>query len=197
MIRLGTLLVCLISLLSCDHKDMYSLSSFTEDGQLRAVIEIPAGTNSKVEYDSQTHDFKIDQINRKDRVISYLSYPGNYGFIPSTLSNPTLGGDGDALDILVLSSSVPSGTVLDVIPVGVLKLIDNEEEDYKIIAIPAQKELQTIQTATFTQLQSQYKGVLEIIELWFLNYNPKDPARVLGWGNEKEALEMIHKNIVR
>ena len=141
------------------------------------------------------HDFQIDQIEGKDRVINFLPYPGNYGFIPGTLSNSNQGGDGDALDIIVLSSSIASKTVLEVIPIGVLKLIDNKEEDFKIIAIPYDTSIQTINATTFSQLTSKYKGVLDIIELWFLNYNPKDPALSLGWGDEKEAFKMIQKNI--
>ena len=76
------------------------------------VVEIPAGTNHKIEYDPSTDSFENDKKDGKDRVISFLPYPGNYGFIPSTLMNKDRGGDGDALDILVIGESEPTGTVL-------------------------------------------------------------------------------------
>lgn len=173
--------------------NIYELDAFTKEGVLRAVIEIPAGTNAKIEYNPSTKIFEQDQINGKDRVIQYLPYPGNYGFIPGTYSDPNQGGDGDALDILVLSFSLPTGTVLEVIPIAVFKLLDNGETDYKIIAIPKEQELQTIQTKNLSSLNSSYPKVQEIIATWFLHYNPKDTSQNLGWGNEKEAVLEIQK----
>ena len=58
----------------------------------RAVIEIPKGGTQKFEYDKQLHVFKLDR-----NLHSPVHYPGDYGFIPSTLSD-----DGDPLDVLVL-----------------------------------------------------------------------------------------------
>lgn len=174
---------------------MYQLQAFTKEGILRAIIEIPAGTNSKIEYNTSTRKFEIDQIDGQDRVIHYLSYPGNYGFIPGTQADKNDGGDGDALDILVLSSSLPTGTLIEVIPIAVFKLLDNGETDYKIIAVPQDKTLQTIKAETLNSLLLNYPKVEDIISTWFLNYNPKDPAKNLGWGDEKEALLEIKKNI--
>ncbi len=182
---------------SCKQQDVYDLHAFTKDGVVQAVVEIPAGTNAKIEYNTNAHEFEVDQIDGCDRLINYLAYPGNYGFIPGTLADSLQGGDGDALDIIVLSSSIPSGTVIEVIPLGVFKLLDNNEEDYKIIAIPYKRDLQTINASSFSSLNAQYSGVLKIIELWFLNYNPTDSAKSLGWGDEKEALATIQANLVK
>jgi inorganic pyrophosphatase len=172
---------------------IYELDAFTEGGFLRAVIEIPAGTNAKIEYNPSAKAFEQDQLNGKGRVIEYLPYPGNYGFIPGTYSDPTTGGDGDALDILILSSSLPTSTVLEVIPIAVFKLLDNAEKDYKIIAIPRRVDLQVIKANNLASVQSSYPQVLEIITAWFLHYNPKDTSQNLGWGNEKEAILEIQK----
>ena len=187
------LFILSISILTGCKKDVdyYHLDTFSPNNKLRAVIEIPAGTNRKVEFNSTSHQFEIDKENGKDRVIKYLPYPGNYGFIPSTLSKTNEGGDGDALDILVLSSSAPSGTVLEVLPIGVLKLIDNGEQDYKIIAIPSDATLQTIQATSLSQINLEHKEALTIIEKWFLNYNPKDPSKSLGWGTKDDTMQII------
>lgn len=176
-----------------ETKSLYELEAFTPEEVLRAVIEIPAGTNSKVEYSKRLHDFAIDQIDGQDRIIQYLAYPANYGFIPGTQSDKTKGGDGDALDILVLASSLPTGTVIEVIPIAVYKLLDNGEIDYKIIAIPKEKTLQTIKAETLSSFISDYPKARSIISMWFLNYNPKDPAKNIGWGDEKDALIEIKK----
>lgn len=188
-ISLLVTLIC-IACAQTTSPSYYELEAFTEEGVLQAVIEIPAGTNAKIEYNPTTNTFENDQINGQDRIINYLSYPGNYGFIPGTYSDPTKGGDGDALDILVLSSSITTGTVLEVIPIGVLKLLDNGETDYKIIAIPKEVADRTIQMSSIN-----YPQVKEAISAWFLHYNPQDTAQNMGWGNQKEAVLEIRKSL--
>ena len=185
-------------LMSCKQEtDYYSLPAYSESNTLQAVIEIPSGTNHKFEYNKATNSFDLDQKNGKDRVIEYLPYLGNYGFIPSTLSDPDQRGDGDALDILVLSESLRTGTVTSVVPLGLLKLVDNGELDYKIIANISNEEQQVIKASTFEEFSTKYPNVKKIIELWFLNYNPDDPSVIEGWGDEKEAISTIELNLLK
>ena len=83
---------------SCKNEMEYkSIPAQTEAGVM-AVIEIPAGTNRKIEYNQDLARFEIDVKDGKERIIDFLPYPGNYGFIPSTHMDPARGGDGDALD---------------------------------------------------------------------------------------------------
>src|SRR5690349_24865822 len=101
----------------------------TGDGapaEVNAVIEIPRGDTNKYEYDKQLRVFRLDR-----NLYSPVHYPGDYGFIPSTL-----GLDGDPLDVLVLVDA-PSftGCVMTVRPIGVLKMIDQTQEDEKILAV--------------------------------------------------------------
>jgi inorganic pyrophosphatase len=158
------------------------------------VVEIPAGTNKKYEYNKITNQFEIDQKKGKDRIVEFLPYLGNYGYIPSTYSDPKKGGDGDALDVLVLSESLPTGSIVEIIPIGMLKLIDDGELDFKIIAVTFNKAEQVIKAANYKQFEENYPQIKKIIELWFLNYNKDDNARIDGWVNEKEALIEIIKN---
>ncbi|TXI78961.1 MAG: inorganic diphosphatase, partial [Flavobacteriales bacterium] len=102
-------------------------------GILNAVIEIPAGTVEKRQYDIDTNTFPIDLRNGQPRLIRFLPYPANYGFIPSTRMNKEEGGDGDALDVFVLCGAVPSGTVLEVEPIGIIELLDAGERDDKLV----------------------------------------------------------------
>lgn len=166
---------------SCSStKNYYRLPALVSETTLNAVIEIPAGTNTKYEYHPSTKTFEIDQENGKDRIIDFLPYPGNYGFIPSTLSKRDMGGDGDALDVLVISEAVQTGTILEIIPIAFLKLIDDGEMDYKVIAIPQNKSNRIIRATNYAELIADYPKLLEIIELWFLNYNPNDSSSVEG-----------------
>ncbi|OAB79779.1 inorganic diphosphatase [Cochleicola gelatinilyticus] len=180
----------------CSSSEKYTvLTTLSEADTVTCVIEIPAGTNKKIEQNKQTYRFEIDQRDGKDRVIQFLPYPGNYGYIAGTYSDPEKGGDGDALDVLVIAETLPSGTILQTIPLGVLKLIDDGEEDYKILAIPSDPALQTVTAKTFSEFKSNYPQAVEIIQLWFLNYDT-EPIKVLGWGDEIEALSEIKKTIV-
>lgn len=160
---------------------------------LQAVIEIPAGTNHKIEYDYASGKFVNDQLDGKDRVINFLPYPGNYGFIPSTLMDKERGGDGDALDILVIGESVPTGTVMDVIPIGALMLRDRDEIDTKLIAIPADPAQQVIQAKDFMGFALNYDAARRIIEDWFQNYKGAEGVEILRWEDERYAQQEVEK----
>ncbi|PVW17196.1 inorganic diphosphatase [Marixanthomonas spongiae] len=174
-------------------RSLADVPTFSSNNAVHVAIEIPAGTNAKIEYNKKLNKLKVDQQNGKDRLIEYLPYPGNYGFIPSTYSDPEKGGDGDPLDALVISSSLLSGSVVETIPIGMLKLMDNGEQDYKVICIPSEKRLQTVSATSLTEFSEKYPDALKIIELWFSNYDPADTIVIEGWGDEKEALAEINK----
>lgn len=183
-------------LVSCKGtKDVYEIATYSQNGILNAVIEIPAGTNSKIEYNAGSEKFEIDQRNGKDRVIDFLPYPVNYGFIPNTFSDPEKGGDGDALDILVICSALKTGTVVQVIPIGMLNLIDSGERDSKILAVPIQKKLRTINAVNFNELKIDYPHIEDILVTWFLHYDKKDTTQINGVSDERTALEEINLNL--
>ncbi len=95
---------------------------------VHAVIEIPKGTRSKIEYDAELEVFKLDRV-----LFSAVHYPVAYGFIPSTMWH-----DGDPLDVLVVTDEpLTTGIVLDVIPIGALEMEDEHGNDLKIIAVAA------------------------------------------------------------
>ena len=92
-----------------------------------AVIEIPKGSKCKYELDKLTGLLKLDRV-----LYTSTHYPANYGFIPRTFAD-----DGDPLDVLVLcSESIHPMTLVQVYPIGVMRMIDNGSLDDKIIAVP-------------------------------------------------------------
>src|ERR1700745_3414446 len=92
----------------------------------RAFIEIPKDGTNKFEYDKQLHVFKLDR-----NLHSPVHYPGDYGFIPSTLA-----GDDDPLDVLVLVDSPSfSGCLIEVRAIGMLEMLDQGKPDEKILAV--------------------------------------------------------------
>jgi len=174
---------------------MNTIPAISKNGHVNVIVEIPAGTNKKIEYNKTAKAFEIDQRDGKDRIISFLPYPGNYGYIPATYSDPEKGGDGDGLDVLIISEAIPTGSVVEAIPIGMLKLIDAGEYDYKIICIPADSTLQTVTATTFQDIRTKYPGLLDIIQNWFLSYDPKDNPKTEGWGDELEAVLEIKKSL--
>ena len=161
-----------------------------KQGDITAVIEIPAGTNHKYEYNYESKKYVCEIRNGKPRVVKFLPYPGNYGFIPGTLMDQERGGDGDALDVLVLSESIPQGQVIGIKPIATLKLIDKGEEDHKIIAVPANKELNVLNVTSFEDLSGPVK---EIIKTWFTSYKGPDKMKFQSWESDSATYAEIEK----
>jgi inorganic pyrophosphatase len=102
--------------------------SYGEDAPkvVQAIIEIPSASKAKYEMDKETGLIKLDRV-----LFSAVHYPANYGFIPKTYCD-----DGDPLDILVISSvDVVPMCLIDAKVIGVMEMIDNNEQDDKIIAV--------------------------------------------------------------
>lgn len=188
--------VIVVHFLACQNiqqePDYYQLPATTKQG-VNVVVEIPAGTNHKIEFNPKTNTFANDKINGKIRVINFLPYPGNYGFIPSTYMDPKQGGDGDALDILVIGESQATKTVIEVLPIAVLLLKDKGELDSKIIAIPVDSTQQIIQVVNFQDFLIKYDAAKRMIEDWFLNYKGYGVMELIGWRDEQYARQEIEK----
>ncbi|TQD34877.1 inorganic diphosphatase [Haloflavibacter putidus] len=176
--------------------DYKTLPAYNAKKNLQAVIEIPAGSNQKIEYKKDTNRFVVDSINKQARVIDFLPYPGNYGFIPGTYSNPKNNGDGDALDVLVLSESLASGTLIEIKPIAMMRLLDEGEKDFKIIAVPLNKNLRTMQLDSFENLSLKYPHVRKILHSWFENYDKTDKLEIKGWTDGKTAEKLIQQALV-
>lgn len=172
--------------------DPYAVAATTGDF-IQVIVEIPAGTNHKIEFDYETGEFKNDQIDGKDRIIDFLPYPGNYGFIPGTLMERDRGGDGDALDVLIIGESVATGTLVQSIPLGALVLNDRGEIDTKLIAIPAAPDLQIIKADGFMDFSLRYDAARRIIEDWFQNYKGLDGVEIVRWEDEDYAWAEVRK----
>ncbi|MBI9038221.1 MAG: inorganic diphosphatase [Bacteroidales bacterium] len=178
---------------SCGNNDLDLLPTFSKNNVLQAIVEIPAGTNHKLEYNYNLKKIIVDSIEGKKRIIDFLPYPGNYGFIPSTKMDKQRGGDGDALDVLIISESQVSGSIIEIIPIGVLLLNDSGEIDTKIIAIPFLEEIRIIKVRDFNEFSLKYPKVKQIIEDWFLNYKGKGRVELLGWSDENAAYLEVKK----
>ena len=154
-----------------------------------ALIEIPAGTRAKWEVNDKTGKLEWKLKKGKPRLVSFLGYPGNYGFIPQTVS-----GDGSPLDVIVLDSSVERGVVQNIKILGRIKLLDKGIRDDKIIAVPfsgAFKEVDTLK-----EMLVKFPGVLEIVHTWFEGYKGSK-IQFIGYGGRKKSIRLIEKSHIK
>ena len=157
---------------------------------VNVIIEVPIGGEPiKYEMDKPSGALFVDRF-----LYTPMRYPGNYGFIPHTLSD-----DGDPLDVLVCNArAIFPGAVLNCRPVGVLIMEDNAGGDEKIIAVPSTKTTQRYdRVRTIADLA---EITLKQIEHFFAHYKDLEPgkwARIERWGDETEARRMIEEAIAR
>lgn len=187
--------LCLL-FISCDQiglkQNAVELPALTGSG-FQMVVEIPAGTNKKLEYQKTSKKFEAELIKGKERSVQFLPYPGNYGFISSTLMDEERGGDGDALDVLLIAESLPTGSLVEAIPIGSLRLKDGGELDTKIIAVPLDSSLRVFPATNFQELLLEYDPARRIIEDWFLYYKGYGQMELVGWEDEQAAWKEIEK----
>jgi len=169
-------------------KNLELLPAEPRPGVFNAVIEIPAGTADKLQYDTATNTFPIDLRNGVPRRVRFLPYPANYGFVPGTRMHKDQGGDGDAVDVLVLCTALPSGTVLEVEPIGIIELLDAGERDDKLIALPVDPALRNLEASDISELP---EAARDILVTWLLNYDPEDGAELVGVKGKVEALATV------
>lgn len=158
-------------------------------GNITVVVEIPAGTNDKWEIDKSTGRLMWEQKDGRPRVVSFLPYPGNYGFIPRTLLSREAGGDGDPLDVIILGPSLPRGAVVTARLIGVLRMQDGGEQDDKLIAVSLNGPF--AQVTSLAQMRASYPVALDIVAQWFGSYKGSDVMQVGDFADEDEAHRIL------
>ena len=157
---------------------------------VNVIIEVPIG-GEPIKYELH----KPSGILFVDRFLyTSMRYPGNYGFIPHTLSD-----DGDPCDVLIANQrGIVPGAVIAVRPVGVLKMQDEAGGDEKIIAVPVPRLTRRYEKVlSYTDLPDI---TLKQIEHFFQHYKDLESNKwveVLGWGDAAEAKQMIVESIER
>jgi inorganic pyrophosphatase len=158
--------------------------------EVNVIIENPLhGDPVKYELDKESGAMFVDRF-----LHTAMQYPGNYGFIPHTLSD-----DGDPVDCLVLGPTpVMPGAILSVRPIGVLMMEDEAGMDEKILAVPVPRMHPFHNNVTsYTDLRPI---LLEQIEHFFSHYKDLEPnkwVKTVRWGDAAEARKMILEGIER
>jgi inorganic pyrophosphatase len=150
---------------------------------VHAVIEVPKGNRNKYEYSKKAGVIKLDRV-----LYSPVVYPGDYGFIPRTLFE-----DGDPMDILVMINEATfPGCVIEARPIGLFKMIDDNEKDYKVLAVPSTDP----NFHGVSKLGDIARHFPKEVEHFFLTYKQLQGTSVEtnGWVDADEAKSEIEKS---
>ena len=157
---------------------------------VNVIIEVPIGGEPiKYEMDKASGIMVVDRF-----LYTSMRYPGNYGFIPHTLS-----GDGDPCDVLVVNTrAITPGAMMSVRPVGVLVMEDEAGGDEKIIAVPSSRITQRyVNVKTHTDLPEITRHQIEHFFVHYKDLEPGKWVKLLGWGDVAEAHRLIAEAIER
>jgi len=167
--------------------DISKISYGENPEKVKAIIEIPFGSNIKYEIEKESGAVVVDRI-----VHSAMYYPANYGFVSNTLSN-----DGDPADILVLNEyPLQAGSVINCRLIGVLIMEDESGMDEKLLAVPISKvdptfdEIKTINDVS--------KAKLAKIKNFFETYKMLEPnkwVKVKEFKGKEEATRLLDEAI--
>jgi inorganic pyrophosphatase len=158
--------------------------------EVNVIVEVPVGGEPiKYEMDKDAGTLVVDRF-----LYTSMRYPGNYGFVPHTLS-----GDGDPLDVLIANQrGIVPGAVIAVRPIGVFLMQDEAGVDEKIIAVPVQRLTRRYDNVlNYTQLPDIS---VKQIEHFFEHYKDLEQlkwVKALGWGDVDVAKKIIVESIER
>ncbi|MCY6383315.1 inorganic diphosphatase [Hoeflea prorocentri] len=162
----------------------------TPPDDVNVIIEVPVGGQPiKYEMDKDAGTLVVDRF-----LYTPMAYPGNYGFVPHTLSE-----DGDPIDVLVCNTRplVP-GCVINARPIGVLIMEDNAGQDEKIIAVPSSRLTKRYdKVVTFSDMPDI---TLQQIEHFFEHYKDLEPGKwvkIGDWQGVDIAKRLITESIDR
>ena len=154
--------------------------------EINSIVEIPKGSSNKYEIDKETGLIKLDRAN-----YGPTAYPFDYGFVPRTL-----GEDGDAIDVLILSTfPIYPGILVPIRPVALMEMTDNGETDNKIIGVPVNDH----RWDDISDLKDLNKHTLKEIKLFFetgkqLKGKP-EVVTVHGFKGSEEAQNEFEKGL--
>lgn len=158
--------------------------------EVNVIIEIRRGERNKYEMDKDTGALFLDRVNG-----TMLGYPADYGYMPQTLCE-----DGDPLDaLLIIDESVPHGVVVPSRPIGVLYMVDDGENDEKVICVPVD-DISKDQYQDLADLGTNFQKVVEHFYSHYKDWK-KDwkgaSVSFNGWGDAAAAKKVIEDSITR
>jgi inorganic pyrophosphatase len=164
--------------------DLLKIPAQPKPGLINVLIEIPAGSKNKYEFDKDLQAFALDRV-----LYSSVQYPYDYGFVPNTLAD-----DGDPLDGMVLMDQPTfPGCVITARPIGMLEMIDGGDRDEKILCVPVKDP----RYAEVKSLKDVAPHRLDEIAEFFKTYKnlEKKVTEILGWQDIDQVMPLVEQCI--
>ncbi|NJL83298.1 MAG: inorganic diphosphatase [Chloroflexaceae bacterium] len=164
--------------------DLARIPAQPKPGLVNVLIEIPAGSKNKYEFDKDLNALALDRV-----LYSSVQYPYDYGFIPNTLAD-----DGDPLDGMVLIDQPTfPGCIIAARPIGMLEMIDGGDRDEKLLCVP-DKDPRFKQVFSLQDL-AQHR--LDEIAEFFGTYKrlEKKAVEILGWKDVEAVMALVEQCI--
>ena len=164
--------------------NLIKLPPFSENGDVRVVIETPRGSRAKFSYDPKFQTFTLSKS-----LLAGLTYPHDWGFVPSTKAE-----DGDPLDIMVIhdAATLP-GLVLTCRVIGILQIEQKSkkktERNDRLFAVP----LRSHSEQALKDVADLTKPIREELEKFFIATDELEDKKlnVIGWKGAKAAVKAI------
>jgi inorganic pyrophosphatase len=166
--------------------DLSRIPAQPKSGVINVLVEIPAGSKNKYEYDKDLEAFALDRV-----LYASVQYPYDYGFIPNTLAE-----DGDPLDgMVIMDQPTFPGCVIAARPIGMLEMIDGGDRDEKILCVP-------VKDPRYTEVKSLGDIAphrLDEIAEFFKTYKnlEKKVTEILGWKDVDQVASLVDACVAR
>jgi inorganic pyrophosphatase len=164
--------------------DLSLIPAQPKPGLINVLVEIPAGSKNKYEFDKEMNALALDRV-----LYASVQYPYDYGFVPNTLAD-----DGDPLDgLVIMDQPTFPGCVIAARPVGMLMMIDGGDRDEKILCVPDKDP----RYADVKSLKDVPAHRLEEIAEFFRSYKnlEKKVTEILGWQDVDQVLPLVEECI--
>ena len=187
--------VSTVSVAELTYDSMHLLHDYpaiTEDGLVNVIVEIPTGSVVEWNYNEELGVQMVAENDGIKKSIEYLGYPGNYGFVPQTLTSEKLGGDGNPFDIIVLGPPITSEVVVCKV-IAMMELLDRGQQDDMLIAVTANTVFYEIDG--LEELNAKFGGVSDILTTWFENYKGRGAIEVIAIRDRDIAEEILNLSI--
>ncbi|MGF1498729.1 MAG: inorganic diphosphatase [Elainellaceae cyanobacterium] len=164
--------------------DLSRIPPQPKPGVLNILIEIPAHSKNKYEYDKDLQAFALDRV-----LYASVQYPLDYGFIPNTLAD-----DGDPLDGMVMMDQPTfPGCVIAARPIGLLEMVDAGDRDEKLLCVPDKDP----RYSQYKSLQDVAPHRLEEIAEFFRTYKNLENkvTEILGWKDVDQVAALVEASI--
>lgn len=158
------------------------------DGLVTVFVECPSGTNARWVLDDDGV-YRHRQVNDKPLYIKYLPFLANYGLIPHTFIPEEIGGEGEALDIQVLGTALPPGSVVKVRVIGALALLDRGKQDDKLIGVLPGSVFDAVHD--IEDLDRHFPGITTILETWWTSFKGQQVTVSRGFVGAAAADRLI------